>query len=91
MEGVQADGDEEDEVEEIVRLKSGKRPTTSSTEEWNSIQWARSNSFKLMIEVIGNYGPHLKSPSYYELRVPLLKKGHEEEEKKYGYAIISDG
>ncbi|RDX87086.1 hypothetical protein CR513_31499, partial [Mucuna pruriens] len=23
---------------------------------------------------IGNYGPHLKSPSYHELRVPLLKK-----------------
>ncbi|RDX70978.1 hypothetical protein CR513_49722, partial [Mucuna pruriens] len=27
-----------------------------------------------MIEVIGNYGPHLKPPSYHELRVPYLKK-----------------
>ncbi|RDX87084.1 hypothetical protein CR513_31497, partial [Mucuna pruriens] len=32
MEGVQEERDEEDEVEEIVRHKSGKRPTTSSME-----------------------------------------------------------
>ncbi|RDX59575.1 hypothetical protein CR513_61854, partial [Mucuna pruriens] len=32
MEGVQEERDEEDEVEEIVRHKSGKRPTTSSIE-----------------------------------------------------------
>ncbi|RDX70182.1 hypothetical protein CR513_50603, partial [Mucuna pruriens] len=32
MEGVQDEGDEEDEVEEIVRHKSGIRPTTSSIE-----------------------------------------------------------
>ncbi|RDX80437.1 hypothetical protein CR513_39014, partial [Mucuna pruriens] len=31
-EGVQDEGDEEDEVEEIVRHKSGKRPATSSIE-----------------------------------------------------------
>ncbi|RDX92313.1 hypothetical protein CR513_25571, partial [Mucuna pruriens] len=45
-----------------------------------------------MIEAVENYGPHLKPPSYHELRVPLLKqeleytkdllKGHEEVESK---------
>uniref|UniRef100_A0A0R0HS56 BED-type domain-containing protein n=1 Tax=Glycine max TaxID=3847 RepID=A0A0R0HS56_SOYBN len=62
---------------------------------------AKSKSFKLMIEAIGTYGPHLKPPSYHELRVPLLKKeleytkgllrGHEEERIKYGCSIMSDG
>ncbi|RDX65806.1 hypothetical protein CR513_55501, partial [Mucuna pruriens] len=32
MQGVQEDEDEEDKVQEIVRLKSGKKPTSSSTE-----------------------------------------------------------
>lgn len=27
-----------------------------------------------MIEVVGRYNPKLKPPSYYELRVPLLKE-----------------
>jgi hypothetical protein len=27
----------------------------------------------LLIEAVGNYGKHLRPPSYYELRVPLLK------------------
>ena len=62
---------------------------------------ARSKSFKLMLEAVGNYGPYLKAPSYHELRVPLLKKeleltkdmlkGHEEEKVKYGCSIMSDG
>ena len=62
---------------------------------------AKSKSFKLMIEAIGTYGPHLKPPSYHELRVPLLKKeleytkgllrGHEEERIKYGCSVMSDG
>ncbi|XP_050890988.1 uncharacterized protein LOC127096466 [Lathyrus oleraceus] len=34
---------------------------------------ANSKSFKLMVEPIGMYGAHLKPPSYYELRVPLLQ------------------
>ncbi|RDX88021.1 hypothetical protein CR513_30439, partial [Mucuna pruriens] len=139
MEGVQENEDEEDEVEEIVRLKSIKRPLASSTSiekpsNWEknkrqtsindacqkdartrTIQYTahffyrnrisfnviRSNSFKLMIEVVGNYGPHLRSPSYHELRVPLLKKelqytkdilkGHKKEQMKYGYSIMLDG
>ncbi|RDX90889.1 hypothetical protein CR513_27195, partial [Mucuna pruriens] len=44
-----------------------------------------------MIEAVGNYGSHLKPPSYYELRVPLRTKGHEEEQMKYGCSIMSDG
>jgi len=27
-----------------------------------------------MLEAVGNYGPNLKDPSYYELRVPVLRK-----------------
>ncbi|RDX61626.1 hypothetical protein CR513_60124, partial [Mucuna pruriens] len=61
---------------------------------------ARSNSFKLMIEAVGNYDPHLKSSTYHELRVPLLKKelqytkdmlkSHEEERMKYRCSIIKN-
>ena len=32
------------------------------------------DSFKVMIEAIGQYGPGMKAPSYHEVRVPLLKK-----------------
>jgi hypothetical protein len=62
---------------------------------------ARMESFKNMVEAIGRYGPNLKPPSYYELRVPLLKKeveytnellkGHKESWVKYGCSIMSDG
>ncbi|RDX70177.1 hypothetical protein CR513_50604, partial [Mucuna pruriens] len=51
-----------------------------------------------IINRIGNYGPHLKSPSYHELRIPFLKKelqytkdmskGHKDEQEKYGCSII---
>ncbi|XP_061376093.1 uncharacterized protein LOC133318146 [Gastrolobium bilobum] len=61
----------------------------------------RSRSFKLMIEAVGNYGPHLKPPSYHECRVPLLKKemeytkellkDHEVQRATYGCSIMSDG
>ena len=68
----------------------------------NSIPFnvVRTKSFKLMIEAIGNYGPHLKVPSYHEMRVPLLKKeleltkemlkGQEEERVNFGCSIMSD-
>ncbi|RDY06917.1 hypothetical protein CR513_09032, partial [Mucuna pruriens] len=108
MEGVQEDANEKDEVEEIVRLKSGKRPTSSLVEvtlavvkkknvnvkyarariiqhiEWNSIQCA-------LIKV-GNYGPHPNSTPYKELQYTKdMLKGQEEERRKYGYPIMSDG
>nr|KYP72373.1 hypothetical protein KK1_004961 [Cajanus cajan] len=54
-----------------------------------------------MVEAIGIYGSHLRTLSYHELRVSLLKKeleytkgslkGHEEERVKYGCSIMSDG
>ncbi|KAH7681554.1 Ribonuclease H-like protein [Dioscorea alata] len=62
---------------------------------------ANSDSFKMMVEAIGRYGPNLKPPSSHELRVPLLKKelsytndllkGHKEEWAKHGCSIMSDG
>lgn len=60
----------------------------------------KSKSFKLMVEAIGNYGPHLKVPSYHECRISLLKKEleytkellkpHETERENYGCSIMSD-
>ncbi|CAI8605679.1 unnamed protein product [Vicia faba] len=34
---------------------------------------ANARAFKLMLEAVGSYGPHLKPPSYHELRVPILR------------------
>ncbi|KAK4259931.1 hypothetical protein QN277_006209 [Acacia crassicarpa] len=61
---------------------------------------ARTKSFKLMVDTIGNYGKHLKPPSYHELRVPFLKKEiertnemlkkHKEEWVNFGCSIMSD-
>ncbi|KAK4285022.1 hypothetical protein QN277_001773 [Acacia crassicarpa] len=60
----------------------------------------RSKSFKYMVQAIGNYGPNLKLPSYYECRVPLLKKeldytndllkDHAVQRANYGCSIMSD-
>ena len=33
---------------------------------------ANARAFKLMLEVVGSYGSHLKPPSYHELRVAIL-------------------
>ncbi|XP_073222786.1 uncharacterized protein [Cicer arietinum] len=54
-----------------------------------------------MLEAVGNYGLHLKPPSYHELRVPLLEKeleytntlliGHQLHRAKYECSIMSDG
>lgn len=62
---------------------------------------ARSKHFKLMLEAVGNYGPFMKPPSYYELRGPLLDKElastkemllpHVAARVKYGCSIMSDG
>ena len=60
-----------------------------------------SRSWEIMVESIGQYGPGLRSPSYHELRVPLLdravnrtaelRKKHEEAWKEYGCTLMSDG
>ncbi|MCI31884.1 hypothetical protein A2U01_0053096, partial [Trifolium medium] len=54
-----------------------------------------------MIEAVGTFGKHLRPPSYYELRVPLLKielqltkemlSEIEAERNQYGCSIIVDG
>lgn len=58
------------------------------------------DSFGPMIEAIGQYGVGMKPPTYYELKVPLLKKelaamhklmkSHKEEWAKFGCTIIVD-
>ncbi|GKV34703.1 hypothetical protein SLEP1_g43053 [Rubroshorea leprosula] len=60
----------------------------------------RLDSFKVMVEVIGQYGLGLKPPSYHEIRVPLLKKelqltknlmkNRQEIWAKIGCSIMSD-
>ena len=62
---------------------------------------ANLDCFKDMIAAVGQYGPHLKPPSYHELRVPLLNnevdsvnqwvEEHSLEWRKYGCSIMSDG
>ncbi|XP_073053699.1 uncharacterized protein [Primulina eburnea] len=66
-----------------------------------SFNAAHLDSFKEMIEAIGQYGPNLKPPSYHESRVPLLQKEiaytnellkeNRDECEKYGCSIMSDG
>ena len=61
----------------------------------------KSESFAIMVESIGQFGPGLKPPSYHEIRVPLLRKEldatkaimdeHKAEWAKYGCSIMSDG
>ncbi|XP_050897241.1 uncharacterized protein LOC127104069 [Lathyrus oleraceus] len=60
-----------------------------------------AKAFKLMLEAVESYGPHLKPPSFHELRVPLLQKeleytkgflkNHKVQKNKYGCSIMSDG
>jgi len=60
-----------------------------------------SRSWEIMLESIGQYGPGYRSPSYHEIRQPLLEKAvkrttelrkkHEEAWKEYGCTLMSDG
>ncbi|GKV34247.1 hypothetical protein SLEP1_g42637 [Rubroshorea leprosula] len=66
-----------------------------------SFNVARSESFKLMVEAIGQYGKNLKPPNYHELRVSCLNKElvytkklmeyHRKQWSRYGVTIMSDG
>ncbi|GJZ18005.1 hydroxyproline-rich glycoprotein family protein [Tanacetum coccineum] len=83
------DGDDVDEVDFVEKLhprkKKGKQQTIN----------------EIMIEAIGQFGPVLKPPSMYELRVPLLNKEvgivdkkmieHKNEWMQRGCSILSDG
>ena len=65
-----------------------------------SFNFVRLKSFQDMIDVIGAYGPNLPTPSYHEIRVPLLNKEVEYTEKllkdhklqgsRHGCFIMSD-
>ena len=67
----------------------------------NSFHAITLESFAIMCESIGRFGPDFKPPSMYELRVPLLKKQVEETKKAIlehkkewahkGCSILSDG
>ncbi|KAI8568380.1 hypothetical protein RHMOL_Rhmol02G0194100 [Rhododendron molle] len=58
-------------------------------------------SFEPMIEAIGQYGPGLTPPTYYQVRVPLLKKevenvnkqmeDHKQEREENGCTLMCDG
>ncbi|XP_058202971.1 uncharacterized protein LOC131317432 [Rhododendron vialii] len=60
-----------------------------------------NDSFALMIEAIGQYGPGLPPPTYHQVRVPLLKKEvehvnklmeeHKKDQEQYGCTLMSDG
>ncbi|XP_043723450.1 uncharacterized protein LOC122670575 [Telopea speciosissima] len=62
---------------------------------------AKARSFEEMVEAIGQFGPGLEPPSYYELSVPFLndekdgtkevKKKYEEYWKTYGCTVMCDG
>ncbi|KAH1126983.1 hypothetical protein GYH30_015813 [Glycine max] len=52
-----------------------------------SFNLIKLKSFENMVVVIGQYGPYLPIPSYYDIRVPLLKK---EQWVKYGCTIMFD-
>ncbi|KAI3721407.1 hypothetical protein L2E82_32417 [Cichorium intybus] len=62
---------------------------------------ASYDSFHIMIEAVGQFGPGMKPPSMYELRVPLLNNEvksvknqvteHEKEWAQKGCSILSDG
>jgi hypothetical protein len=58
-------------------------------------------SWEILLESIGQYGPGYQSPSYHEVRDPLLdrvvnrttklRKKHEDAWKEYGFTLMSDG
>jgi len=60
-----------------------------------------SRSWEIMLESIGQYGHGYRSPTYHDIRGPLLeravertaklRKKHEEAWKEYGCTIMSDG
>ncbi|XP_075515497.1 uncharacterized protein LOC142550147 [Primulina tabacum] len=73
----------------------------SSRENGIAFNAVKYDSFKPMIEAIGQYGPGMKPPSYHEVREPLLKeeinhtklilKQNEEEMAKKGCTLMADG
>ncbi|KAL9330705.1 hypothetical protein ACSQ67_000315 [Phaseolus vulgaris] len=90
----------EDEVE--ISTASNDRERNSGGKKGPMDAFIRNPnaSFQDMIDVIGAYGPNLPTPSYHEIRVPLLNKEVEYTEKllkdhklqgsRHGCFIMSD-
>ncbi|XP_020203627.1 uncharacterized protein LOC109789148 [Cajanus cajan] len=65
-----------------------------------SFNMIKLESFHDMVAAIGSFGPHLRPPSYHDIRVPLLQKEMEHTEKlmksqkehwaSFGCSIMSD-
>nr|KYP44384.1 hypothetical protein KK1_034110 [Cajanus cajan] len=65
-----------------------------------SFNMIKLESFHFMVAAIGSFGPHLRPPSYHDIRVPLLQKEMEHTEKlmksqkehwaSFGCSIMSD-
>ncbi|XP_057418793.1 uncharacterized protein LOC130713003 [Lotus japonicus] len=65
-----------------------------------SFNMVKLQSFRDMLATVGSFGPHLKPPSYHDIRVPLLAKevdytenllkGQKEQWKRFGCSIMSD-
>lgn len=65
-----------------------------------SFNMVKLQSFRDMLATVGSFGPHLKPPSYHDIRVPLLAKevdytenllkGQKEQCKRFGCSIMSD-
>ncbi|KAI5447645.1 hypothetical protein KIW84_015190 [Lathyrus oleraceus] len=119
---MQLDADDTNEIEEISRIRSGKRLAETSSMVLKRTKGPLNLVFKktkkTSINVVcdkeerarivqyiahfdGSYGPHLKPPSFHELKVPLLHKeleytkgllkNHKMQKNKYGCSIMSDG
>ncbi|XP_058766446.1 uncharacterized protein LOC131640050 [Vicia villosa] len=101
---MQLDTDDTIDIEEICRIRTRKRLAESETSSMVVMRTkgplANIRAFKLMLEVVGSYGPHLKQTSSLELRVPLLQneleytkgllKNQEVQRNKYVCSIMSD-
>ncbi|XP_057450420.1 uncharacterized protein LOC130742148 [Lotus japonicus] len=65
-----------------------------------SFNMIKLESFQDMLAAIGSFGPHLKAPSFHDIRVPLLTKeveyteellkGQKEQWGRFGCSIMSD-
>jgi len=65
-----------------------------------SFNMIKLDSFHDMVATIGQFGPHLRPPSYHDIKVPLLTKeveytndlmkGHKEQWQQFGCSLMSN-
>ncbi|RDY08829.1 hypothetical protein CR513_06893, partial [Mucuna pruriens] len=75
MEGVQEDEDEEDEVEDIVRLKNGKKPTTSSIEVTSVAAKKKMSRGIKLVDYIYNHSMALNTMWKFTNKSELVRHG----------------